>query len=165
MKRITTQNWLDPDTTGAPAGTDPRAWRDAFLAIRLDKGVPGEVAAQFETARASVIYGLFFAPLVTLGVEQCYWVLEAGLRARCAQMDLPVSVQDRRGKGHALSFSHNLRQLQEKGLIPEEDATLWKQAGELKDWVALPKQGDAVARDHAMTALTRVSTLLNRLFA
>jgi len=165
MKRITTQNWLDPDTTGAPAGTDPRAWRDAFLAIRLDKGVPGEVAAQFETARASVIYGLFFAPLVTLGVEQCYWVLEAGLRVRCAQAGLTVSLRDKQGRGHALSFSHNLRQLMDRGLIPEEDAALWKQAGELKAWLAAPRHGDTVARDHALTALTRAATLLNRLFA
>ena len=165
MKRITTQNWLDPDSAGPVAGMDARAWRDSFLAIRLDRSVPVEVAALFETARASVLYGLFDAPLVTLGVEQCYWVLEAGIRARCAQLDLPVSVQDRQGRGHALSFSHNLRQLTEKGYIPEDDAALWKQAGELKDWITHPKQGDAVARDHALTALTRTAELLNRLFA
>ncbi|MCP5277687.1 MAG: hypothetical protein H6935_04910 [Thiobacillus sp.] len=165
MKRITTQNWLEPDATGPAAGMEARAWRDTFLSIRLDRKVPGEVAAQFETARASMMYGLFFAPLVALGVEQCYWVLEAGLRARCAQLDLPVSVQDRQGRDHALSFHHNLRQLLEKGLVSEEDALLWKQAGELKAWLALPRHGEVVARDHALTALTRAATLLNALFA
>ena len=165
MKRITTQNWLDPDTKGPAAGMDARAWRDTFLAIRLDKGVPPEVGALFETARASVVYGLFFAPLVTAGVEQCYWALEAGIRARCAQLDLPVSVQDRQGRDHALSFSHNLRQLLEQGVVSEEDATLWKQAGELKDWLGQPGHGNAVAGDHAVTALSRAATLLNKLFA
>jgi len=165
MKRITTQNWLEPDATGSAAGVDARAWRDTFLAIRLDGKVPGEVAAMFETARASMIYGLFYAPLVTLGVEHCYWVLEAGIRARCAQLDLPVSVQDRQGRGYALSFAHNLRQLTEQGLVPGEDAALWKQAGELKVWLAVPRHGDGVARDHAVTALSRAAELLNRLFA
>lgn len=165
MKRITTQNWLEPDKTGPVAGMDSRAWRDTFLSIRLERNVPEDVAALYETARASVIYGLFYAPLVTLGVEHCYRVLEAGLRARCVQLGLPVSVQDRQGGNHALSFSHNLRQLEEQGLVSTEDALLWKQAGELKAWLALPGHGDAVARDHALTALTRVATLLNALFA
>lgn len=165
MKRLTPQNWLEPDTTGASAGMAPPAWRDAFLAIRLDKGVPREIAAMFEAARASVIYGRFFAPLVTLGVEHCYWVLEAGMRARCAQLDLPVSVQDRQGKDHVLSFGHNLRQLMDKGVIAEADAELWRQAGELRAWATQPKQDNPVGQDHAVTAFTRAATLLNRLFA
>lgn len=165
MKRITSQNWLEPDTTGASAGTTPQAWRDAFLAIRLDKGVPGQIAAMYEAARASVIYGCFFAPLVILGVEHCYWVLESGVRARCVQLDLPVTVQDRQGKGHALSFSHNLRQLMDKGMIAEADAELWRQAGELRAWATQPKHGNPLDHDHVVTAFTRAATLLNRLFA
>ncbi len=165
MKRITTQNWLDPDGSGIPAGTDPRVWRDSFLAIRLERQVPGEVVILFETARASALYGLFFAPLVTLGVEQCYRALETGIRVRCAQAGLPVSVQDKQGRRHALSFTHNLRQLQDLELIPETDVTLWQQVGELKSWLAAPRNGDAVVREHAMTALSRAAALLNGLFA
>lgn len=165
MKRITPQNWLEPDPTGASAGMAPPAWRDAFLAIRLDKRVPAEISAMFETARGSVIYGRFFAPLVTLGVEHCYRVLEAAVRARCAQLDIPVSVLDNQGKGHALSFAHNLRQLIDGGLVSEADAVLWKQAGELREWATQPGHGDQVGPDHAATALSRAATLLNRLFA
>lgn len=165
MKRITPQNWLEPDTSGASAGTDPLAWRDAFLAIRLEKWVPKEIAAMFEAARASVIYGRFFAPLVTLGVEHCYWVLESGVRARCAQLGLPVTVQDKQGKGHALSFSHNLRQLMDQGVIAEADAELWRQAGELREWATQPKQDNSLGLDHVVTAFTRAATLLNKLFA
>jgi hypothetical protein len=165
MKRITPQNWLEPDPTGAPAGTDPQAWRDEFLAIPLNPRVPKAVAAMFETARGSVIYGRLFAPLVTLGVEHCYWVLEAGVRARCVQLGLPISVPDKEGKAHTLSFAHNLRRLVEQGAIGEEDATLWQQAGELKEWAALPRHGEGVGPEHALTALTRAATLLNRLFA
>jgi hypothetical protein len=165
MKRITPQNWLKSDATGAMAGVDPLAWRDAMLAISLDDRVPEVIAAMFETARGSVIYGGFFAPLVTLGVEHCYWVLEAGVRARCAQLGLPVAFQDKQGKDHVLSFGHNLRQLTDKGVIAPEDDTLWRQAGELREWASLPKHLNLVGPEHASTALTRAATLLNKLFA
>lgn len=163
MKRITPQNWLEPDLGGASAGLDPSAWREALLAIRLHEQVPAEIAALFDTARASMLYGLFFAPLVTLGVQQCYWVLDAAARTRCAQRAIPVAVRDRQGKEHALSFSHNLRQLVEQGVIAGADAPLWKQAGELRDWAVSPGQG--VGPEHALTALGRAASLLNRLFA
>lgn len=165
MKRITTQNWLEPDSPGAQAGTHPSVWRDAFLSIHLDRGVPVEVTTLFETARASALYGLFFAPLVGLGVEQCYRALETGIRVRCAQAGLPVSLQDRQGRRHALSFSHNLRQLQDRALIPPADVALWQQVGELKNWLAALRHTDAMAREHAVTALSRAAGLLNGLFA
>jgi len=164
MKRLTAQNWLEPDVTGAPSGSDPLAWRDAFLSIRMDPRVPDEVSAMFEAARASVVYGLFYAPLVTLGVEHCYWVLEAGMRARCAQLDLPTSVQDKQGREHTLSFSHNLRQLVDRDVIDLDDAELWKQAVELREWATSPKQGSSINLEHVVTAFTRAAALLNRLF-
>ncbi|MEW6677767.1 MAG: hypothetical protein AB1421_07585 [Pseudomonadota bacterium] len=164
MKSLNASNWLAPDPAWSPEPR-PAQWRDDFVAIALGPQVPAEVAGLFESARASLVYGVFYAPLVAVGVEQCYWALEAGLRARCARQDLPVSVQDRQGKDHALSFSHNLRQLQDQGLIAEADAPLWRQAGELKDWVASPRLGGALGREHAVIALGRAAELLNRLFA
>jgi len=161
MKRITAHNWLEADLID----DTPPAWRDVFLAIRLDDRVPAEIAAMFETARGSVIYGGFFAPLVVLGVEHCYRVLEAGARARCVQQGLPVSFRDKEGKEHPLSFSHNLRQLTERGSIAEVDLELWKQAGELRAWAALPKHGSLIGAEHASTALSNAAMLLNKLFA
>lgn len=165
MKHITPQNWLEPDATGIAAEVDPEAWRDALLAIPLRDQVPAEIAAMFEAARGSVIYGGFFYPLMILGVEHCYRVLEAGVRARCAELGLPVSFQDEQGKPHLLSFGHNLRQLIDRGTIAQEDVTLWKQGGELRTWATLPKHGNRVGPEHAATALSRAATLLNKLFA
>ncbi len=164
MKHINQMNWMEPDTSGEFARVDPEAWRDAFLAIRLHEGVPSEIVELFEAARGCMIYGWFFSPLMILGVEQCYRLLEAAVRVRCMQLELPVAVQDRQGRTHALSFSRNLRQLIERGAISKEDATLWKQAGELRHWAALPEHPVPVGPDHASTALTRAASLLNRLF-
>jgi hypothetical protein len=165
MKRLDRTNWLEPDPRAGPAPVDAEAWRDAFLAIRLDPRVPAEIAAMFEAARACMIYGSFFAPLVTLGVEHCYRLLEAAVRARCTQLGLPVAFRDREGKDRPLSFQHNLRQLIGRAVISDADATLWRQAGELRDWAALPERQAAVGPDHAITALTRAAGLLGRLFA
>ena len=161
MKRITSHNWLEPDQIDVT----PPAWCDAFLTIRLDERVPAEIAAMFETARGSVIYGGFFAPLVVLGVEHCYRVLEAGVRARCVQQGLPVFFNDKDGKEHPLSFAHNLRQLTDRGTIAPDDLELWKQAGELRAWAALPKHGSLIGAEHATTALSNAAMLLNKLFA
>lgn len=165
MKRLNRTNWLEADQHGGPAPVDAEAWRDAFLAIHLDPRVPAEIAAMFEAARGCMIYGSFFAPLVTLGVEHCYRMLEAAVRARCAQLGLPVALRDRQGKDRPLSFQHNLRQLIGREAVSEADATLWRQAGELRDWAALPERQAAVGPDHAITALTRAAGLLGRLFA
>lgn len=165
MKRITSQNWLEHDTAGAPANTDLQSWRETFLVVMLGEGVPQEVAAMFEAARGCFLYGWFFSPLVVLGVEHCYRVLEAGVRVRCAQLGLPVFLRDRQGKEHALSFVHNLRQLTAHGAIDQADAVLCRQAGELRDWAASPKHGNQLEPEHVATAFTRAATLLNKLFA
>ena len=82
-----------------------------------------------------------------------------------SQEGLPVSFRDKQDKEHPYSFNHNLRQLTDRGVIAQEDAALWKQAGELREWASLPKHDTVVGPDHAATALSRAATLLNRLFA
>lgn len=165
MKRITPQNWLEHDLKGAPASAELQAWRETFLPVRLGDNVPEEITAMFEAARGCILYGWFFSPLVVLGVEHCYRVLEAGVRVRCQQLGLPVSLRDKQGKEHAFSFGHNLRQLTAEGAISPADAELCKQAGELRDWAALPKHGNLLVPEHVSTAFTRAATLLNKLFA
>ncbi|MFN3593719.1 MAG: hypothetical protein ACK4TK_03425 [Thiobacillaceae bacterium] len=164
MKHLNRANWLEPDLHEGAEPLDAEAWRDTYLAIRLDPRVPEEIAAMFEAARACMIYGSFYTPLVTLGVEHCYCMLEAAARVRCNQLGLPVVIRDRQGKERPLSFQHNLRQLIGREAIPETDVKLWMQAGELRDWAALPEHHDSVGPDHAVTALTRAAGMLGRLF-
>ncbi|MBI5329747.1 MAG: hypothetical protein HZB71_03945 [Betaproteobacteria bacterium] len=162
MKELTPDNWLEPDT--AQTVLDARAWRDDFLAVRLDAAVPRELADMFEAARGAMIYGYFFQPLVTLGVEHCYRALEAAARARCTLLGLPVSCADSQGKEHPLSFSHNLRALGARSLISEEDTKLWYQARELRNWAASPDRQTLLTPDHGATALSRTAELLGKLF-
>lgn len=163
MKRVTAHNWLEADPASQPGGLSVQVWRDRLLAVQLAPGVPDEVAHRFETARGCMIHGAFFAPLVNLGVEQCYRALELGLRARGGGSGLAVAVQDRQGRAHALSFSHLLRQLAQHGLIATADLPLWQQAGELRHWDA--QTGQCLGLEHGLVALERAAELLERLFS
>jgi hypothetical protein len=164
MKAIDHDNWLLSDAGGRGQVADARKWREAFLSIRLDPAVHREVARMFEAARGGMLYGYFFQPLLAMGVEQCYRALEYGARTRCVQAGLPVYCADSRGGQHPLSFGHNLRALDKLGLIAEPDLKRWRQAREMRDWVAAPEHQAAVTLDHGVTALSRAAELLGRLF-
>jgi hypothetical protein len=76
FKRITAENWQDADVPRLFGLTTPDNWIGAHLQPQLSPNVPQEIAALFEVARGSMIYGWFFYPLITLGAEQCYRVLD-----------------------------------------------------------------------------------------
>jgi hypothetical protein len=163
MKAINHDNWLLADTAKGQ-GADSRKWRDALLSIRHDAALAPEIVGMFEAARGALLYGYFFQPMLAMGVEQCYRVLERGARLRCAQAGMAVSLTDRQGKSHPHSFGHNLRALAQLGLIAEADLTLWQQARELRDWVVAPEHQSSLTLDHGVTALSRAAELLGRLF-
>jgi hypothetical protein len=111
-----------------------------------------------------MVYGYFFRPLLVLGVEHCYRLLEVAARSRCVLAGMPVSCADSQGKEHPLSFSHNLRALVSRGIIPEDDLKLWHQARELRNWAAEPEHQSALSAEHGLTALERTAELLGTLF-
>ncbi len=164
MKAINHDNWLMADASAKGQTVQANQWREAFLSIRLEPRIPPDVAQLFETARAGLLYGYFFQPLMALGVEQCYRVLESGARVRCAQAGFPVDCVDRAGKSHPLSFSHNLHALAQIGFISDADLSLWQQARELRNWAAKPANQTALTLEHGVTALSRAAELLGRLF-
>lgn len=164
MKKIDHDNWLQADTSGKSPITEVTKWREAFLSVRLVPAVPADVAHMFEAARGGMLYGYFFQPLLALAVEQCYRVLENGARARCIQAGLVVNCADSQGKLHALSFAHNLRALARLGLIADADLARWRQAAELRAWIATPAHQAALTLEHCKTALLRAADLLNKLF-
>ena len=164
MKVIDHDNWLLADAAGRGQVADVRAWRQAFLGIRLDPAVPQDISRLFEAARGSMLYSYFFQPLLISGVEQCYRALESGARTRCAQMGVDVYCADKNGKAHPLSFGHNLQLLAKQELIEDADMTLWRQARELRDWVALPAHQASLTLEHGVTALSRAAALLGKLF-
>jgi hypothetical protein len=49
--------------------------------------VPLNIRKLFETARGNLIYSLMFYPLLTLGAEQLFRVLETSASAKCKEVN------------------------------------------------------------------------------
>lgn len=121
FKRVTAQNWQDGDVPRVFELTAPDNWIEAHLQPQLSPNVPHEVAALFEVARGSMIYGWFFDPLITLGAEQCYRVLEAAVRKRCEQAGIPTKRQTKSGKIIETKFVENIEAFIKTGVIAVAD--------------------------------------------
>ena len=92
-KKLTAENWLDPDPASLMSITLRFPGRDmpsppwpkrleTILRPRLSESVPAEVAALFEAAQATMAYGYFFYPLHQVGAGHLYRALEAAATAR-----------------------------------------------------------------------------------
>jgi hypothetical protein len=90
FKRLTATNWLavDPIWQGfwmSSSLPDPSsAWVDDLTRFELDPAVPPAIRKLFEVGRGTLAYSLMFYPLLTLGTEQIFRVLETSAAVKCA---------------------------------------------------------------------------------
>lgn len=97
MKSLTKENWLEADPsilifsklnlkTGQSSSISQEEWAERVLRHKLSKDVPEEIVALFEVATGAMLYGYFFTPLYTLGLQQVFRVAEAAITAKCEQV-------------------------------------------------------------------------------
>ena len=96
FKRLTQGNWLTPDPVwkhfAHSPTTDPAtAWMQEILRHDLAPTVPVAIRKLFEVARGSLAYGYLFYPLLTLGTEQIFRVLEGAITNKCSALNAPVN--------------------------------------------------------------------------
>jgi hypothetical protein len=133
FKRITAANWQEPDVPRLFGRMTAEAWIEAHLTPQLSPKVPKEIAALFEVARGSMIYGWFFYPLLTLASEQCYRVLEAAARHRCAQAGILLKRTNKKGQAADTSFANNIKALVQSGVLPADDTRRWEASRTLRN--------------------------------
>ena len=165
FKQITLENLLEPDEHPKyPSPLRADKWVRECLKPQLDPSVPVEVAFLFEVARGSLIYGIYYLPLVALAAEQGFRVLEAGVRHRCKQLGL---VKKNSAKPHALPDAHFVElvgALHEAGKIPESDVAAWKAMVYLRNVFSHAADQYIRKRHEAIEQLAYVAEMLNRLF-
>lgn len=165
FKRITLSNWREmDDVIQFPIPVCEERWVNACLGPQLATAVPMEIAALFEVARGSMIYGWFFYPLITLATEQCHRVLEAGARARSSQLGLPTKVPKRNGKMRDSMFSEVIEALAKHGVISPKDRKRWDATRNLRNWSSHPVRQSISSPGMALSALDSTVELLNRLY-
>jgi hypothetical protein len=68
---------------------DKRA--EEFLEPILCKETPKDIINLFEVARGCLLYGYFYYPLYTIGIENLYRVLEGAVSRKCKSLNAPTS--------------------------------------------------------------------------
>jgi hypothetical protein len=121
FKRLTVENWLTPDPVWQhfvhPPFIDPAtAWAQDVLKHDLSPAVPIAVRRLFKVARGALVYGFMFYPLLTLGSEQLFRVLETAVNEKCAALQAPVT---------AHNFFEKLKWLLENKTLSEAQHRRW----------------------------------------
>ena len=160
FKRLTTKNWLAADPVwqhfSHPPGLDPDlAWADDVLRHGLTRAVPLAVQRQFEVGRGALVYGFLFYPLLTLGTDQLFRVLEAGVNAKCEALHAPANRR---------SFLQKLTWLVETGNIPESERKRWDTARLLRNHSTHARDQNIYDPTLALDALRLTVELINALF-
>jgi hypothetical protein len=174
FKKITNANWQQFDEITklwcnfTAAAKTNEGWIKSFSYPTLDPKVPEEIAKLLEVARGAMIYGWYFNPLLTLGNDQCWRVLEAGVRMRCQQFGVPTTEPVKNGKLKGTvrenGFGKNINALIKHGKIPEVDQPRWQAAKGLRDLASHPKQQLVLDPGRAQGDLNSVVDCLNDLF-
>jgi hypothetical protein len=112
FKRLSLENWLTVDPVWDAFGkSEPSEWVHDLLKVNLDPVVPLAIRRLFETARGTLVYSLMFYPLLTIGTEQLFRVLEAAATNQCMAMNAPTKIK---------KFSDKLKWLLENHTIAQE---------------------------------------------
>jgi hypothetical protein len=157
---------LEPDRhLSYPSKLRGDKWVRACLKPQLESCVPEEIAFLFETARGSMVYGLYFLPLASLARERCYRVLEAGVRRRCLQLGLLKTKQAKDKYLRDAGFAEILKALTKTGKIPPPDADAWLAIPFLRNRYSHPTSQSISGLEDAVGTLAYTAELLNRLFS
>jgi hypothetical protein len=129
FRRISAEDWLQPDIPAYFPGTKHQQWIELFTARILSSHVPAEIVRMNEVARGAIIYGWFFYPLLALGVEQAFRVLETAVKLRCEMA----------GK-KPKTFHDGIKALVQIGAIPAQDEGRWHAVRSLRNSSSHPSR-------------------------
>lgn len=166
-KRITAENLVEPDpttmvltllpVTEEQSGmSQPELWVHHALAPQLDEGLPPKLYGLYETARAAVVYGLYYYPLYSLAMGRLYQVADAATVHRCRELQAP--------KRQAKTFAQRVAWLDEHGLLTKKRRVQWDATRELRNYAVHPEQQDISLGTWALSDLEITADLVNDLF-
>ena len=95
-----------------------------LLKVNLDPVVPLAIRKLFETARGTLVYSLMFYPLLTIGTEQLFRVLEAAATNKFMAMNAPTKIK---------KLSDKIKWLLENHTIAQEQYVRWDATRQLRN--------------------------------
>lgn len=165
FKRLSVGNWLTPDDAAVYQVRDPQAWIDAVYDAKLITAVPEEIKALTEVARGALVYGYLFYPLITLGTDQVFRVLEAAVRIKCEQLKISTETVKPNGQSSPVPYATLIRTLSDRGVIPAADMQRWLAGKDLRNMSSHPSRQWIINPGQALTMLRTTVEEINGLFA
>lgn len=164
FKKLTADNWLDPDKLWAkvvnavsPDGEiqimTSDTWIQAILDFDLLETVPTEVRKLFAVARGSIAYGYFFYPLLTLASEQLYRVTEAAIDYKCREMGRRKPKE---------KFAHKIEWLAKESATLDKER--WDAIRNIRNEASHPKIQTILSPNMVLNDLDIVTRCINSLF-
>lgn len=161
FKKLTVKNIIAPDTLGIQYNFKQEEWLSLasdFLKPKLSDLVPMETKKLFEVARGTIIYGLYFYPLYSVGTEQLFRVAENALKQKCMLLGIQL-------KRREMVFKPMLDKLVEMSVIPDEENEVWECLRQLRNISSHPDTQDIIAPAMALQTLINISVKINILFS
>lgn len=87
-----------------------------MLRPALGPNVPADITNLFDVARGAMLYGSFFYPLFTLGLEQVFRAAESAVTAKCRAIGIPRSEK---------TFEKRLGALHTRGVLSTQEHSRW----------------------------------------
>jgi hypothetical protein len=158
FKRLSLENWLriDPVWDAFGMSESSEAWVHDLLKANLDPVVPLPIRKLFETARGTLVYSLMFYPLLTIGTEQIFRVLEAAVTNKCIAMNAPSKLK---------RFVDKVKWLSETGEIAHVQYIRWDTIRQLRNIASRPRDQNIFDPNMALRMLNDTTELINELFA
>lgn len=165
FKRLTPENWLEPDSIMRVFRYSVEEWVHDILQIQLSEDVPLEVRKLFAAARGALCYGYFFYPLYALASEQLTRVAETAVSRKYEAVGGPKRVRSApESKPRRATFEDKLRYLEEQGLITGLDAIWWVAIREHRNDASHPEDHRPQIPSRAVGRAETLAEKINGLF-
>jgi hypothetical protein len=144
-------------TTGPQPATDDEVTRRVawFTDVTVHEDVPEEIWQLFEVAKGAMVYGIFFYPLYTLGMEQLFRVFEYVIRSKFETI---------RPSNSASSLKAMTQWLIKHGHLPGPHPERWFAAYELRNVASHPKMQTLFLPAEAVRTLKDMKSLIEHFY-
>lgn len=166
FKEITKENWSEPDqlslifcemnkNTGEVSFMSGNDWAKYFLEPQLSSQVPIPVHRLYEVARGTLIYGYYFYPLFTSGIEQLSRVAETAVTEKC----LSLNLKQRKDR-----FIDKVKALKNQNIISDNDFEFWDNSRNLRNYFSHPENQSLFPPGFSVGFLKSITEKINELF-
>lgn len=164
IKHLTIENWLQPDnpsqsfmglSDGQIYTMSGEDWARQILRSKLPEETPCEIQKLYAVAQGIMIYGWFFYPLYTLGIEQLSRVAEAAISYKCKSLNAPTSVD---------TFTKKVNWLARNSVIPENEKDKWDSVRRLRNLASHLESQTILTPGFVARMLEKLTERINSLF-